>query len=426
MLVGVATALLVVYVLLYFKFIYSVVDPLFVFVFTTAFASVLAIQIIPDLSDILHFFGCQLALWFGFVVAYTRINKLDCIGISKQSYLFRDQSLLRWITYILLAAYIFSNLIIGYVKGFALLSDAPTEAKIANFQQGFGLFRKINWSTGTFTSTSLIFLYLLQRKKIDFILLLVITFFTVLEGSKSALLQIIISAGIVFYHPAFADQQTILRRFQRYIPVLLVGVMGVFVGVLLKENEGYEGAFFALIRRLLYSADSVLYYYQPANITFFENYSFGDYLARIANPILGFFRIQPYIEAPGNLMVDNLRAPGSVAGVTVGPNAPFYIEGRIYFTFWAAFPYSFLVGYAYARLRVYYFSLTQSTAFYFVYMGAFIHLASSIIIDTNLAITQLFDLTFFVLVPYVFISLVLTKKLKIRLSKKLANAFVHS
>ena len=202
--------------------------------------------------------------------------------------------------------------------------------------------------------------------------------------------------------------------------------MSIFIAVLLKENDGYEAAFFALVRRLLYSADSVLYYYQPVNITFFETYSFGDYIARIANPILGFFRLQPYIEAPGNLMVDNLRPPGSIADVTVGPNAPFYIEGRIYFNFWAAFPYSFLVGYLYARLRNYYFSLTHVTAFYFVYMGSFIHLAGSIIIDINLAVTQLFDLMFFVLIPYIVVSFALVGKLKIRLNSKLTSLFLHN
>ena len=64
--------------------------------------------------------------------------------------------------------------------------------------------------------------------------------------------------------------------------------------------------------------DSLIFYYHPANIGLFDSYSFGDYVARITNPVLGFFRLQPYIEAPGNLMVDNQRTPGSIAGVTGG------------------------------------------------------------------------------------------------------------
>ncbi|PHK32857.1 hypothetical protein VF13_38610, partial [Nostoc linckia z16] len=99
--------------------------------------------------------------------------------------------------------------------------------------------------------------------------------------------------------------------------------------------------------------------------------------------------------------------------VTVGPNAPFYIEGRIYFKYWAAFPYSMLVGYLYASVRVHYLSITRSSAFYFIYMASFSHIAFAIVIDMNLAVTQLFDLVIFVLPLYILISLLLTGKAKV-------------
>jgi hypothetical protein len=177
---------------------------------------------------------------------------------------------------------------------------------------------------------------------------------------------------------------------------------------------------------LLYSADSVLYYYQPVNIAHFEPYSFSDYIAHITNPILGFFRLQPYIDAPGVVMLDNLRPPGSDSDIIVAPNAPFYIEGKIYFNFWLAFPYSFFVGYLYAKLRVHYFSITKSSAFYFVFMGSLLRLASVMIVDINLAVTQSFDLFFFVLLPYLILSFLLTHKLKIRLRSKFLKSFIRS
>ncbi|PHK33275.1 hypothetical protein VF13_38460, partial [Nostoc linckia z16] len=340
MLLGWAFLLLGIYTLLYYKYIYSVLDPLFVFVFTTSFASVLAISVIPELKDILHFFGCQLALWVGFSLAYSKYKPIT----TNKEYYFSDYTLLRHITYVFLAIYIMANLYIGYAKGFALLAETPTEAKIANFQEGFGFFRKINWSIGTFVGTSLIYICLTEKKRIDVFLLLIVIFFTSLDGSKSSMLQIAVSAGIILYHPAFLEKRQIVKKFQRYIPLIFVAIMGLFFVVLFKENESSDEAFFAFIRRLLYSADSVLYYYQPINIAYFDQFSFLDYVSRIVNPILGFFRIMPYQEAPGNIMIDNLRPPGSVYTVTVGPNAPFYIEGRIYFKYWAAFPYSMLVG----------------------------------------------------------------------------------
>ena len=418
-----AALLFVIYYLLYRRFIYSVVDPLFVWVFTTAFASVLATQIVPDTEGIIHFFGCQACLWVGFVFAYRHYDYKIGHDLIETKSTFQGQLLLRWVTYLLLIVYVFTNMIIGYVKGFSLLTDAPTEAKIANFQQGFGLFRKLNWSTGNFVGTALFFMFFVEKRKIDLVSLAVVIIFTALEGSKSSLLQIAVSAGIIIYHPAFAKQRLRFRKYRWFMPIGLLGILSTTFVVLIKENGGTTEAFLAFIRRLLYSADSLIFYYHPANDGLFDNYSFGDYIARITNPILGFFRLQPYIEAPGNLMVDNQRTPGSIAGVTVGPNAPFYIESRIYFNYWAAFPYSVIVGYLYARARTYYFSLKKASAFYFVFIGSWLHFASAIIIDMNLAVTLSFDLFFFVLLPYIFISLLLTKRLKIRLNFNFAEAY---
>jgi len=411
------TALFAVYLLMYYRFIYSVIDPLFLFVFTTSFASVLAIYVVPSTQDLIHFFGCQVAVWIGFVIAHRQTN-YSFVGIGQPGrvYSFSNKSLLRWSTYLFLTVFILSNFIIGYVKGFALLSDAPSTAKFSNFQEGFGLFRKMNWALGTFSIISLVFMYLIDGKKIDILFIAIVTFFSSLEGSKGALLQIAVSAGVVFYHPAFSDKRSILKKFQRYMPLILTGVMGIVFTVLLKENDGLEGAFLAFIRRLLYTSDSLIYFYTPINIAYFNDYSFSDYISRLVNPILGFLRLQPYQEALGNTLYDNLRPPDFTAeSITVGPNIPFYMEGRIYFYYLGAFPYSMLVGYLYGSVRTYFFSLTRTSAFYFVFMGSFCHFAQAIIIDSNLAVTQLFNLFFFTIPLFILLSFILTGKLTLRL-----------
>lgn len=411
------------YYLLYYKFIYSVIDPLFSWIFATSFASYLAVQVIPTTQDVIHFFGCQLSLWFGFMIAYNVNNSSIKIVSATIQYEFYDHTLLRWTTYFLLSLYILSNIIIGYSKGFALLSSVPTEAKIANFQQGFGIFRKINWSAGTFVGIALIYMYVNKRRKTDLFFLIIVIIFSSLDGSKSALIKIAISAGFIFYHPAFSKEKLALKKFQQYMPLFFACAIALVFIVLLKENDGLNSAFIALVRRLLYSADSLLYYYQPVNVDFFEKYSPWDYVSVVTNPILGFLRLQPYHEAIGNIMVDNLRLPGSIASVTVGPNAPFYIEGRIYFYYWLAFPFSIIVGYLYASLRVYFFSINKSSAFYFVYMASFLHLAGALIGDVNLAITQSFDLAFFVIPPYILISFIFKHRLRVRITPKLGKIF---
>lgn len=409
-----------VYFLLYRRFIYSVVDPLFLWVLTTAFASVLCIQVIPNVSDIVHFFGCQFFLWIGFMLAYRPYKFLhnfdSSYNISNNLY---DQEFLKTFTYILLIFYIISNLIVGFNKGFALLSVAPSEAKIADFQNGFGFFRKLNWSIGTFVSISLIFLYIKNRKKSNIFLFLIVMIFISLEGSKASFLKVMISIGMILYHPIFKNEKTSLFRFSGYLSVLLLPAFLIVYIVLSKENEGLENVLLAFVKRLLYSADSILYYYQPINIDYFKNYTFVDYISRILNPILGFLRIQEYENTPGNIMVDNLRLPGSSDFVTVGPNAPFYIEGKIYFNFWFSLIYSTFIGYTLAKFRTYYFSINKSSSFYFVFVATALQLSDAIIIDTNLAVVQLFNIFIYVYIPYLILSLVLKKRVRLELISRL-------
>lgn len=418
---GWVAVILTIYLLLYYKFVYSIIDPLFMWIFSTAFASFFATQVIPDINDIFHFFGCQISLWMGFLLAYRHNRKLHN-DKPEQTYSFSNQSILRWTTYLLLAVYILSNVIIGYIKGFALFSDNPTESRFADFQGGFGLFRKINWATGKFVITGLLYMYLTEKKKKDIGFFLLVVFFSSIDGSKSALFGVIAVVGILFYHPAFSQKKILLKKIQRYTPVFILGAVSISFMVLIKEKGGLGDAYLGFVKRLLYSADSLLYFYIPVNITYFENYSFTDYITVVANPILGFLRLQPYQETVGNILYDNLRALEST-DITIGPNAPFYLEGRIYFYFWGAFPFSLLLGYLYAKVRVYYFSLTNTSAFYFVYMATFCQFAVFIISDMNLAVTQLFGLAFFVLPPYFLVKLLMHRKFTVRFNMNLIKMF---
>ncbi|UFH55975.1 O-antigen polymerase [Spirosoma sp. KNUC1025] len=413
--------ILAIYLTLYYKFLYSIIDPLFNWIISTAFASYFATLVIPDVQDIYHFFGCQIALWFGFVIAYCK-NNIPSIK-AEPAHNFSDQLLLRYTTYFLLSIYILSNIIIGYSKGFALFSDNPTLSKVEDFQGGFGLFRKINWAAGKFTSSALIYMYLIGGRRKDLIYFIIVAIFSAVDGSKSALFGVITTIGVILYHPSFLYKKDLLTKTKRYIPIFLVGALSISFVVLTKEKGSLNDAYLGFITRLLYSADSLLYFYQPVNIDFFEKYSYVDYISVITNPILGFLRLQPYQEAVGNIMYDNLRTIDTGSEITVGPNAPFYIEGRIYFYYWGAFPFSMLIGYLYAKIRVYYLSIKNASAFYFVYVSCFFQFATTLIGDVSLAVSLLFSLAFFVIPPYILIRLILYRKFTIRLKTNLIISF---
>ena len=56
-----AIGFFIAYYLCYRKYIYSILDPLFIYVFTISFSSVLIINVLVYQPEyIVHFFGCQI------------------------------------------------------------------------------------------------------------------------------------------------------------------------------------------------------------------------------------------------------------------------------------------------------------------------------------------------------------------------------
>lgn len=403
-----ALVFFIMYYLLYKPYIFSVIDPLFIFVFTTAFASVLVVNVVNDFRDVLHFFICQFCLYLGFLFVYKYFKQP-----LKESrhYIFKDILSLEYTVYVLFILYVIGNIIIFSTKGFALLSDAPSNSKVANFQNGFGIFRKINWAAGGFAIAGLLYLYLVKKRFVYMVLLLIVACFTSLEGSKGSLLRILTTFAFLAYHPLFRNRQEVSRVFRKYTPIGLFALMIVFFAVLIKENTNIEQAIFAFLRRFLYSADSVLYYYTPINENYFLRYNFSDYPPYILNTIFGFLRIAPYKEAFGNVMVENVFPDFAKADVIVGPNTPFYIEGKIFFGYYGAFLHSFVVGAIYGIMRNLYFALSSSSAFLFVFLCCICQVSGNIWTDTSLFVTILFDTCFFVIPTYILVCFVINKKL---------------
>ncbi len=397
----------VIYFILYRRYIYSVIDPLFIFVVTCVFGSVLVIETLDDPKRIVHYFICQLCVFIGFAWVQQRTGNPALQESSQKIDVYSDILFLRYLVYVLLAIYLASNLFLFYNKGFALLSDTPSSDKVTNYQGGFGLFRKINLAIGGVASTGLTFLYLNKMRKGDLALLIVMMLVGSLEGSKGALVRYVLCFGMFLYHPAFRHRRDLLKRIQRLAPIAFVGVFGVFFTVLFKESSSPDEAILAFVRRLLYGADVILFYYHPANIDHFAQFSVWDYPSYVFNPILGLFRLTPYQEAFGNVMVENALPPGITLDVIVGPNSPFYTEGQIFFGYYGAFLYSFAIGVLTSYLRTLYFSLIKCSAFFVVFMSTIALYSVSFLTDVRMTVSMLFDTSLFVLPIYFALSLLL-------------------
>jgi oligosaccharide repeat unit polymerase len=405
-----ATLLGLVFWLLYRRYIFSVADPLFIFVVTTTFASVLVIEVVEDPRNIIHYFICHFFAWAGFAWVQQRTGN-PAIKSPRVDTLFTDVALLRYTSYVLFGIYVCSNLIILQTKGFALLSDAPSEAKVANFQEGFGIFRKINWAVGGVASAGLLFLFLLKKKRQDLVMLIIVIAFNALDGSKGALLRYVIMAALFIYHPAFRQQRQVRGQIKKYAPMAAAAIFGVFFTVLARENDSLEAVFLAFVRRLLYGADGILFFYHPANVAYFAHYSWIDFPAYVVNPVLGFLRLAPYEEAFGNIMVENTLPPSVTLDIIVGPNSGFYTEGQVFFGYYGAFIYSLVLGGLASWIRSIFFSIQRSSAFGLVFISVIYQFSLAILVDLKLFITQSFDAVLLVLPVYVLVCFVVNRKI---------------
>jgi oligosaccharide repeat unit polymerase len=248
-----------------------------------------------------------------------------------------------------------------------------------------------------------LFLVLYRAQQIDYILLIIVIALTALEGSKSALLRILIMLFLWINHPLFRHRKNMIKWVKLFAPLgALVSFSVVFI-VLLKENDSSQDANFAFIRRIIYGADAILTFYLPVNEQFFAGIHFWDYPSHFFNQVLAFLKIVPNHEAFGNVMVAN-AFPNRV-GTIVGPNTPYYIEGQIFFGYYGAFVYSLLIGCCYAVIRNYFFNHKFYSAFWLILSCCICQQAGALYAEVTYFTISAFYSCFFVIPVYILISL---------------------
>ncbi|GAB4036928.1 O-antigen polymerase [Spirosoma jeollabukense] len=409
-----AALFLSLYSLLYKKYIYSIFDPLFLYVFTLSFSSVLVVNVLADSQPnfAYHFFWCQLFFFSGFsIITYIYQNTTEESKTNDLSK-FNDYKTFRVILYILCALFFLTNIVLFVTKGFALLSEDPSDAKVENFTKGFGLIARINKSVGVFVLTGLFFSLYYKPKTTDFVLIIISIALKSLTGAKSAFVDVVITAALIANHSVFRYNRKITSALKLMTPLGIVGIFIVSFTVFIKESTDSEQAVLKFVLRLLYGADSTLYFYRPVNEQYFAQFRFWEYPAYLFNSILSFFRLVPGIEANGNVMVLNVIENQSL--VFSGPNTPYYIEGQIYFGYYGAYLYSLVIGACFAYSREVFFNKKFSSAFTFVFMSCVIIQASAITIEASYGLTKIFETYFFVIPIYVLVNFAVHGRIKWR------------
>ena len=412
-----AALFFVVYMLFYGKYIYSLFDPLLYYVNALAFSSVFIVNtlLISQPVFAFHFFWCNFFLFIGFfLVNYKfRSKKTRTISLPLS---FPDYFNFKVVLYILLLLYIFSNIILFFTTGFALLSDNPSVAKITNVQDGYAIISQFSTGVSIFLIGGLIFNFLYKPNFTDTFLLLLVIILSSMSGTKSALLQVGVILGTIVNHSMFHYNSKIKSTIKILTPIVLVSMISIPFVVLSKDTGDSEATIINFVTRLLATADSTIYFYRPVNEQYFSQFRFWEYPSYFFNGILDFLRLKKGIPAHGDTMLRNvINNPNAIAS---GTNTPYYIEGQIYFGYYGAFMYSIILGGIFAYSRYYFFNKNYRSIFFFVFSACIINHLSTVIVEVTYAVFNIFLTCFFVLPVYFFVNFFTKNGLKIRLGNK--------
>ncbi|MDC8784106.1 hypothetical protein [Roseateles koreensis] len=284
-----------------------------------------------------------------------------------------------------------SNVIIWVQSGTILLSDDPSLQKSVAYEGGLGFIRRINWGLGVFALIAAIYWWLWERSLVSLICACVAMLTSFTGGGKSALLPLIFALGLYFlnpFQPARKGRHIPSRRL--LVGALLLGAVPVAV-VLLIEGDSPQAAIDALLVRLFFSGDILLYWGQPDLRAHFSYLGPIDYFRDSLGSVLGMLRMSDYATPIGNQFVQYSLPVGYDFSESLGPNLPFYVRGELYFGPWLAPIHAVFIGLIIGQIRALFVRYRGNSPLRYSLAAFAICLAGALPIEEGLAIGQVVD-----------------------------------
>lgn len=386
----------VVYFLLYRRYIYSLFDPLFFFLITQAFSVELAILQINDLRYLINFISCQALFTVGFIIFSNKIKNISTIDNSRFYFSKKGLLLLKKFNFLGVLLILCVNLYFFFQKGVILLSDDPSVSKVTDFEGGLGFVKRINWSLLNLIPLISFFLYIYLGKKRYIFYIFILLLISISGGSKGTLLNYLYIISMLSLFKKFKVENYLKTIKRLRIPVSIVSIF-IALYIFSTNSSNFEETIYAVGIRFLYFGDIILYYYTPDSVKHFQQLGFLDFLNYEFNGILGFIRVVPYVTPLGAVMVSYSLPANQYLDIVVGPNAPFYVKGHVFFGEWGALIYSIFIGSIVGYFRKHLFKMDKKEENYLlVILILFINTqVFNYPQDSGLLLSTFFDALFF-------------------------------
>lgn len=374
------------------RHIFGVFDPLLYYVVSSAFAVTLSVLTVNNPAMLWRLIIYFSFFWAGFCMTCTRAP----LPLPARRVNVDDIDFFVKLVVVGVIAMIVLNAIGWISRGIPLLSDNPSTAKVDTLTGGLGFIRRFNWGVGVFVLIGSLYWLLTKRSVAAAAVLTIVSLMIALGGSKSALAPLLFAAGLYTTRP-FQSKNTadFSRHLRRAFPVIaLLAIVPVFA-VLLVENEGFQLAVSALMIRLLYFGDVMLYWDQQDVRNALAGLGPLDYPGHLLNGITGFLRVTSYDMPLGTIMVNTTLDRFAEFDLSIGPNTPFYVKGEIFFGPFLAPLYAFGVGSLFKWFRALFFRYSGRSLTRYCALATLVTLAGSLPIEDSLFVAQLFDFAVF-------------------------------
>lgn len=337
------------YGLFYRRKLLSIADPLIIFLIAQIFSSVLIVLLVNDTRMQIQFFLAESAFLIGFSCPKT-YHCATRINVNKEQTQIAEATI-----FILFLIWFAVSVYAGLTAGFPLLASDPTLDKTVIYTGGLGIAKRMNEGVGVLVPVGAFLLCFYGKHRKAFWAVVVISIFlSMLSGSKGALLTFIYMMGYLLAKKGILNdaQRASVRRL---LPVFVAVGCLTAVLVLFISSTGMIAALDALIIRIIFYGDIVIYYYQPEIFRHFNNAGVLQFLESIMNPILGEFRLASYKE-PMGVLIAGYGSPYADFSETTGPNTLFFASAYIYFGLIGGTFYSAALGWIVAKVRGWYMS----------------------------------------------------------------------
>jgi hypothetical protein len=342
---------LLVFILLYKKYVVSAFDPLVFFIVGMVADTSLMFSLPWERSLKWEYAFFALFVWIGFVLS-ARVPRVQQNLVFGKRELFDLEVVLVLLCVIIVVA----NLYLGISAGFPLFSSNPSAAKVMVYSGGVGLVRRINIGPYTFFCCGCVYLLAIGYKtKLFLCLIFISTVFIALSGAKSALLVLLTVQALVFAHSGLKKSRQIAKKINKYMLITCIGAVGVALTVTIKDQGSIILGLQALLQRILLTGDGILYYFgERERIMALTDRSLAGYWHYLTNDTLAMLRLADYDEPLGSVILGQ-------GNNGFGPNAQSFLCADLFFgPVWGCL-YSATIGYTMGFLRTSYFRAQRTS-----------------------------------------------------------------